>query len=137
MLPFPLAHRIDLIHRQADYALCLKPAKAESSISIVSCSASVTPFVAAASPAKSSRAPKAKIPSAKNRHYGFGKNRHYSIYRDIAPTQPAREARPLGSAVASEPADREDLVHSSPGCSDPPQGRWAGRWLASVDGPPA
>jgi hypothetical protein len=32
VLPFPLARRLDLIHRQADYALCLKPAKAEQHI---------------------------------------------------------------------------------------------------------
>jgi hypothetical protein len=32
VVPFPLARRLDLIHRQADYALCLKPAKAEQHI---------------------------------------------------------------------------------------------------------
>jgi hypothetical protein len=32
VLPFPLARRLDLIHRQADYALCLKPEKAEQHI---------------------------------------------------------------------------------------------------------
>jgi Family of unknown function (DUF6074) len=32
VLPFPLARRLDLIHRQADYALCLKPQKAEEHI---------------------------------------------------------------------------------------------------------
>jgi hypothetical protein len=30
--PFPLARRLDLIHRQAEYALCLKPEKAEQHI---------------------------------------------------------------------------------------------------------
>jgi Family of unknown function (DUF6074) len=32
VLPFPLARRLDLIHRQAEYALCLKPEKAEQLI---------------------------------------------------------------------------------------------------------
>ena len=32
VLPFPLARRLDLIHRQADYALCLRPLKAEQHI---------------------------------------------------------------------------------------------------------
>jgi hypothetical protein len=32
VVPFPLARRIDLIHRQAEYALCLKPEKAEQHI---------------------------------------------------------------------------------------------------------
>lgn len=32
VLPFPLARRLDLIHRQADYALCLRPEKAEQHI---------------------------------------------------------------------------------------------------------
>lgn len=32
VLPFPLARRLDLIHRQADYALCLKPESAERHI---------------------------------------------------------------------------------------------------------
>ena len=31
-MPFPLARRLDLIHRQAEYALCLKPEKAEQHI---------------------------------------------------------------------------------------------------------
>jgi Family of unknown function (DUF6074) len=32
VIPFPLARRIDLIHRQAEYALCLKPEQAEQHI---------------------------------------------------------------------------------------------------------
>jgi Family of unknown function (DUF6074) len=32
VIPFPLARRLDLIHRQAEYALCLKPEKAEEHI---------------------------------------------------------------------------------------------------------
>ena len=32
LIPFPLARRLDLIHRQAEYALCLKPEKAERHI---------------------------------------------------------------------------------------------------------
>jgi len=32
VVPFPLARRLDLIHRQAEYALCLKPEKAEQHI---------------------------------------------------------------------------------------------------------
>ncbi|NUU39629.1 DUF6074 family protein [Tardiphaga robiniae] len=32
VLPFPLARRADLIQRQAEYALCLKPEKAERHI---------------------------------------------------------------------------------------------------------
>ena len=32
VVPFPLARRIDLIHRRAEYALCLKPEKAEEHI---------------------------------------------------------------------------------------------------------
>ncbi|MCA6103942.1 DUF6074 family protein [Bradyrhizobium australafricanum] len=32
VIPFPLAKRLDLIHRQAEYALCLKPEKAEQHI---------------------------------------------------------------------------------------------------------
>jgi hypothetical protein len=32
VVPFPLARRVDLIQRQAEYALCLKPAKAERHI---------------------------------------------------------------------------------------------------------
>lgn len=32
VVPFPLARRVDLIQRQAQYALCLKPAKAEQHI---------------------------------------------------------------------------------------------------------
>jgi hypothetical protein len=32
VLPFPLARRLDLIQRQAEYALCLKPDSAERHI---------------------------------------------------------------------------------------------------------
>jgi hypothetical protein len=32
IVPFPLARRLDLIQRQAEYALCLKPEKAEQHI---------------------------------------------------------------------------------------------------------
>ena len=32
IVPFPLARRLDLIHRQAEYALCLNPEKAEQHI---------------------------------------------------------------------------------------------------------
>ena len=32
VLPFPLARRLDLIHRQAEYALCLTPEKAKAHI---------------------------------------------------------------------------------------------------------
>lgn len=32
VVPFPLARRLDLIQRQAEYALCLKPEKAERHI---------------------------------------------------------------------------------------------------------
>jgi hypothetical protein len=32
VVPFPLARRVDLILRQAEYALCLKPEKAEQHI---------------------------------------------------------------------------------------------------------
>jgi Uri superfamily endonuclease len=32
VVPFPLARRLDLIHRQAEYALCLKPEKVEQHI---------------------------------------------------------------------------------------------------------
>jgi hypothetical protein len=32
VVPFPLARRRDMIHRQAEYALCLKPEKAEQHI---------------------------------------------------------------------------------------------------------
>ena len=32
VVPFPLARRVDLIQRQAEYALCLKPEKAERHI---------------------------------------------------------------------------------------------------------
>jgi hypothetical protein len=32
VVPFPLARRIDLIRRQAEYALCLKPESAERHI---------------------------------------------------------------------------------------------------------
>ena len=31
-MPFPLARRLDLIHRQAEYALCLKPDQADQHI---------------------------------------------------------------------------------------------------------
>lgn len=32
VMPFPLARRVAMIQRQADYALCLKPEKAEQHI---------------------------------------------------------------------------------------------------------
>jgi hypothetical protein len=32
VVPFPLTRRRDMIHRQAEYALCLKPEKAEQHI---------------------------------------------------------------------------------------------------------
>jgi hypothetical protein len=32
VIPFPLARRLDLIHRQAEYAICLRPEKAEQHI---------------------------------------------------------------------------------------------------------
>ena len=32
VIPFPLARRLDLIHRQAEYALSLKPLKAEQHV---------------------------------------------------------------------------------------------------------